>query len=320
MSHPPRRARALCLALATGFLATSAHATGSATSAPNDLSFTEQCPKLLAMADDFARECLSSAKTKSFTPASLAGRRGHTLSSIMYFRPATPQSHFSLGCVLNNHDRRKFDYFGVYYAAKDANFAIANTDDSQWRNIDQFGGNVGLIAHGEPLNLVMVRPLDTGHLSFSDEGFGMHYLLGQTGRVKNCEPVTSADSAGVYNVKHVKRTNKGGATTIVACTGPTCDESALRIAEALPKNTQRGIDGNFLDGPADFTPFFDTGDHELIYRNLGFYIESGGGLLLRNDILQADCHGLSYYMRGTHYGTLTIPDIAREVCNVPHQP
>jgi hypothetical protein len=287
------------------------------------MSFTEQCPKLLATADDFARECMAKAQTKTYTPSTLlTGGRVIPQSGTVYFRPTDPQSHFSLGCVLNNHDKHKIDYIGVYYATNGANFAIADTDKAEWRNIDQFG-DVGLIAGGEPTNFVFVRPFDTGHLTFSNEILGMPFQLEKANRAKNCEPTTFANHAMINRFSFIRRVEKDGHTFIESCGGPNCDDSKLTAYDELVKKTHKHYvvaDDDVLQGPIEYVKFFDANDHELIYGGTYCYIESSGALLVRNNVLQMDCSGLTHVLRGTHVGYIGIPDLAREVCNVPHQP
>jgi hypothetical protein len=126
-------------------------------SKPSDgMSFAEQCPKLFAIADDFAHDCLEKALTHKYEAFIDSTRHKTTISGTIYFRPTDPQSHFSLGCVLNNREKDKIDFLGIYYAAKGANFALADTDKAEFRNIDTSRGHVGLIAGGEPMNLVLV--------------------------------------------------------------------------------------------------------------------------------------------------------------------
>jgi hypothetical protein len=292
-----------------GFPVTSI-AEGAASS--GGLSFTEQCPTLLKIADDFAHECIAKAHTWSYEVQTFAGHKA-TISKIAYFRPTTPQSHFSLGCVLNNHDQKKIDYIGVYYSTKGSNFALADSDKAEWRNIDWYG-NVGLIADGEPINLVLVRPFDTGSMSFSDEGFGMHFLLKDGAREKNCE---------MPKPLHMERVENEASISIEVCGGPNCDENEFKTYDtffAATKRPHKIIGEDVFDGPFSYTRFFNGGDHQIIYRNAGFYIESDGALLMRSSILQDDCSVFSYLIRGTHKGNLTIPNIAQEICRLPHQP
>ena len=278
-------------------------------------SFTEQCPKLLAIADDFAHECLEKAKAHGFEARTDYMGHKTTISGTMYFRPTDPQSHFSLGCALNNRDNNKIDFLGIYYAAKGTNFSVADTDKAEFRNIDTLNGHVGLIAGGEPMNFVLVRPFITDSIPFSEWNSQMRQ---DKGKAKNCEPHTMLNK-----MLHTKRFEKEGKLSIEFCYGSNCDESAFKAYDALPtaaKGSHNIIGDGAFYGPFPYTRFFDAPDHEIIYGNLGFYIESGGSLLMRDNVLKDDCSAFTYFMRGSHYGNLTIPDIAREVCKLPHQP
>jgi hypothetical protein len=135
-----------------------------------DLSFDAQCPLLLAQADNFAHACLANAQsvTRYFNYAP------ETHSA--FVGPATPGSHFGLGCTLD--DKRNLAFVGVYYTINPDNFRLAT---SATPAVADFDGNFGIIINGKLLNFIAVRVFETKFIPL------VYYAVGEQKLVKNCE-------------------------------------------------------------------------------------------------------------------------------------
>jgi len=116
-----------------------------------DLSFTGQCPLLLAQADSFAEACLGdAAEYKTYF-------NWDPEVHYAYIGPAAPGSHFGLGCTLNN--RHQIAFLGVYYTLDPSAFKAARNASPAY--VD-FQGNMGFLINNEPVNFFAVRPF-LGH-------------------------------------------------------------------------------------------------------------------------------------------------------------
>lgn len=290
-----------------GILMTSFLAQGKEpTNASDDLSFTAQCPKLLAVADNFANECIQKAQTWSYQAVTDIMWNKITVSQTAYFRQDDPKSHFALGCVLRNNDRKKIDYIGIYYTPNGSNFNIPG--DAKLNGYDRNGG-INFKVNGKPIYFVLIRPFVTKTLPFSDENSGQYYLVDSEkgfGRPKNCENVALSNyNTTISKNVFIRRELNKGNITIKTCLNPLCD-TALN-EEKHPSS-------------ANYIKFFGGDDQQIIYGSFSshFFIESGGGLLIKSDLLKKNCGSFSIakFLFDFHDDG-GVPHIESQVCNIP---
>jgi hypothetical protein len=225
---------------------------------PDNLGFTAQCPKLLAMVDDFGHECLEKARQKIRTFYPSGGDVGVEETQSAYFRAGTPGSHFGLGCTLNA--QHKISFLGVYYSTNGDNFKVANT--SPIRYID-FNGVVGIMVNDKPVNLLLVR-------QFGSDFVPLHF---PQKTIKNCEVSKqstgeTADENGRFWAFEEKRP---GGLSIKSCVGPK---------------------ENWSCWTHDYIEFFPSPQRQIIYHGDAFspvFIRDGGDLIVQKDYLEQAC-------------------------------
>ncbi len=247
----------------------------SANAANIGTSFTAQCPGLLAQADDFARDCLTNAREQRRVFYPV-GPEVHSA----YFREAAPGSHFALGCTLNV--KRQIEFLGVYYALDGNNFKIANTAPLGF--ID-FQGNAGVVADGDLVNFIAVR-------QFGTDSIPLRYGVGGA---KNCESLglPEGELRGMTGGSFSASERRDGTSIwIRPCEGGACWPEGKYI--------------EFL-GDSDKSVVFHLNYYE-------FYIESGGGILVRREILQKFCPAYdSMRAKGAHPQADTV-NLLGEIC------
>ncbi|MEZ5690847.1 MAG: hypothetical protein R3D71_04190 [Rickettsiales bacterium] len=255
---------------------------------PEDLSFHGQCPKLLAMADDFAKECLEKARPLSrvFLPTRQREKHG------AYFRAIDSGSRFGLGCTLDHEGKLRF--VGIYYSTKSSNFKEANT--SPFAFID-FSGNVGLKINGEFAVLTAVRRFVTDFIPSPYKPFDPKSdpdAVVDPNRlppVKNCENEQSPDG-------RIRMVN-GGAYKI---TESIDDKGRIMI---------KRCDRHEVFCVAEYLSFFPSNDRRIIYSDGSsdiWFINAGGDLLVKKNWLANHCTPLQ---------SISSQSLYQEVCNLP---
>jgi hypothetical protein len=249
---------------------------------PGEMSFTKQCPKLLAIADDFAHECLKRARSfsRDFYPESFSGgfldapeKEEHAA----YFRAVDTGSHFGLGCTLNQD--HKINFLGVYYAAKSSSFTKANTAPLSY--ID-FQGNVGLQVDGKVVNLMALRQFGTDFIPLRYRILGTEYdpsILKDPHvipPVKNCESPNRPDG----------RVNSPGASYFIS-ESQDHGEHVITICVDNPNKKDPGCrSSSYID-------YFPNKNQQIIdYEQLSalWLIRDGGGLSVSKKQYEIACH------------------------------
>jgi hypothetical protein len=263
-------------------------------------SFTEQCPVLFSIADEFAHECLEKARfeTRYFAPGNFYGGFGTPQPVIhgAYFRAVDSGSHFGLGCTLNRD--RKLDFVGVYYSTKSSNFAETNT--APIRFID-YNGNVGITVNGEPTTLLLIRQFATHFVPWKYKPFDPKTDLDavidphRLPPIKNCESITlPSDQMGKWyregGFDAFERPRDDG-ITIKSCFDITRNDSGCQSSKYL-QFLSRDHSQILFQGPAAF-----------------WYIRDSGALLMKEEIFNKVCKTSKTAGNGT---------ILREVCDLPH--
>jgi hypothetical protein len=266
----------------------------------DDTTFTAQCPKLLAIANDFAHECRKNARalTSDWYPA------GHTTPvkeyHAAYFRAVDSGSHFGLGCTLTSDPN--FDFIGIYYAAQSSTFAVANT--APLRLLD-FNGNVGLTVDGKQVTLLPIRQFETDSIGLrfrilapKDDPEVIATWKAGLGPIKNCENITFPDGR-----------NRGGegSATFYAFEKQDHGDHEIKSCIENPDKPDPGCRS------ANYIEFFPSKHKQIIYQGDAafWYIRDGGDLLVKEDVLSGSC-GPTKLSNNFN--------IAHEVCDIPHQP
>ncbi|MEZ5690846.1 MAG: hypothetical protein R3D71_04185 [Rickettsiales bacterium] len=253
-----------------------------------DLSFHGQCPKLLAMADDFAKECLEKARSRegmTYPYPKMGGIPYKVTGYAPYFRAIDNGSNFGLGCSLDT--RRRIMFLGIFYSTKSGNFAVANT--LPVFNSLGAGGDVTLQKtadkNGELVNFIAVRQFRTNFIKPVMGGGEM--------AIKNCENEQLAD--GRIRMNHVETPRK-----IVKNID---DKGRIMI---------RKCDGHEVLCVAEYLRFFPSNDQRIIYQgdHDSFFITSGGDLLVKKNWLARNCKQYKSNPRSLY----------DQVCNIIHSP
>lgn len=244
---------------------------------PSALSFSEVCPRFLAIADLFASDCLSNSrsKTRLFYPNGMARAEKEVHGTYFYDRPL--QSHFGLGCTVNW--KGKIDFLGVYYAVDPSDFNIAN--DADIRSID-FDGNVALQSDGRPFTLLAIQQFVTGSVAPRFHG-----------RPQNCN-VESSQEAPV--------TLLGGTFGFhEEAKGTSVSDLTICVTESSGKSTWCKTD--------EYHRFFPAPTAPVMFVALGrvVIIRESGEILIETEFLNKSC-GAWYANRFEH------ANIAQELC------